>query len=259
MLLVSQLTGLAILASVLVIRGVPVPGGDALLPAALGGVAGTIAIAAFYRGLAVGAMGVVAPVSATAAAVPLVVGLASGERPTGLQAAGIALALVGVAVASRERTDSSPRGAPPGEAARQPGIQPAAGVGLALISALGFGAFFVLIDRASEADPIWAVSTSRVVGIGLVVAAVAATRPALGSARGELPSLMVVGVFDMSGQLMFALASTVGLVSVVSVLASLYPVTTIVLARVVLGERVRAVQRAGALVALAGVVLITAG
>ncbi len=97
------------------------------------------------------------------------------------------------------------------------------------------------------------------VGIALIVTVVGVTRPAFGAARGELPSLAAVGVFDMGGQLMFALASTVGLVSVVAVLASLYPVTTIILARFVLGERVRAVQRAGAGGALAGVVLITAG
>lgn len=258
MLLVSQVTGLAILAAVLTIRGTGPFAGAALASAAVAGVAGTIAIAAFYRGLAVGAMGVVAPVSATAAAVPLVVGLASGERPTSLQAAGIALALVGVVVASREQADLA-RDRGPADAVRRAGAQPAAGVGLALVSALGFGAFFVLIDRASEADPVWAVTISRVVGIGMVVGALAATRPSLGPARSELPALMAVGVFDMAGQLMFALASTVGLVSVVSVLASLYPVTTIVLARVVLGERVRLVQRGGALVALAGVVLITAG
>lgn len=249
--------------AVLAIRGSGPPGADALVPAAFAGVAGTIAIAAFYRGLAVGAMGVVAPVSATAAAVPLVVGLVSGERPTALQAAGIVLALVGVAVASREHAEAEEltpsAGAPVEGGVEERTGRTAAGVGLALVSAVGFGIFFVLTDRASEADPLWAITTSRIAGLGMVAIAIAATRPALAPARGELPALMAVGVFDMGGQLMFALASTVGLVSVVSVLASLYPVTTIVLARFVLGERVRAVQRAGAAGALAGVVLITAG
>lgn len=248
MLLVSQLTGLAVLLAVTAVRGEGPPRIGFLAIGALGGVAGIVGIAAFYRGLAVGAMGVVAPISATAAVVPLVVGVATGERPSAFQAAGIALALAGVVLASRESKEASAAGG-----------RAAAGVGLALVAAAGFGTFFVLIDAASEADPVWAIVASRVTGLGLLLAAAAATGARAVPERAEVPALMAIGVFDLSGQTLFALASTVGLVSVVSVLASLYPVTTIVLARVVLGERVRALQRAGAAGALVGVALITAG
>lgn len=247
MLLVSQCTGLLLLLALVLVRGEAPPEAGFIGFSALAAVAGTTGIAAFYRGLAVGAMGVVAPISATAAAIPLVVGLAAGERPSALQGVGIALALLGVALASRE-----PGG---GEAAPRR----SAGVGLALLSALGFGTFFVFMARASEADPIWAVTVSRTVGVAILVAIAAAMRPRLGVGRGELPGLVAVGVFDVCGQTLFAAASTVGLVSVVAVLASLYPVTTVALARFVLGERLRAVQRAGAAGALVGVALISAG
>jgi drug/metabolite transporter (DMT)-like permease len=247
-LLASQVSGLALLALVLLVRGEAAPDAGFVAFSALAAIAGTAAIAAFYRGLAVGAMGVVAPISATAAAVPVVVGLASGERPSSFQAAGILLAVVGVVLAAREAGD---------EAEERP--RTAAGAGLALVAAAGFGAFFVFMDRASDADPLWAVGTSRAIGIGLIVAALAAVRPRLGGGARDLPGLAAVGMFDVTGQTLFAVASGVGLVSVVGVLASLYPVATVVLARVVLGERLRMAQRIGAATAVAGVALIAAG
>ncbi len=260
MLLVSQLVGLALVGGFVALRGEGPPGGEFAVYAALGGLAGTAGIAAFYRGLAVGAMGVVAPISGLAAAIPVAVGVATGERPSSLQVAGIALALTGVALASREAKPSRPEpavgrgaGLPAGRA------RVAGGVGLALVSAVGFGTFFVFIDRASEGDAAWAILTSRVIGLSVIVALVLALRPGPQPRRSDLPSLAAVGLFDITGQSLFAFATTEGLLSVVSVLASLYPVTTIVLARVVLGERVRALQRAGAVGALAGVVMITGG
>lgn len=247
MLLVSQAAGLALVGVFVAARGEGPPPSEAVLYAALGGVAGTVGIASFYRGLAIGVMGIVAPISGLAAAIPVVVGVAGGERPSALQLAGIALALGGVALASRE----------PAAAAGSRRV--AGGVGLALVAALGFGGFFVSIDQASEADPAWAILIAKSVALSIVTGATLVTRPLLAAGRGELPGLAAVGVFDMAGQALYAFATTQGLLSVVAVLASLYPVATIVLARVVLGERVAALQRVGAVGALAGVVLITGG
>jgi drug/metabolite transporter (DMT)-like permease len=267
-LLVSQAVGLVLVGGFVTIRGEGPPDGQFLLYAALGGVAGTAGIAAFYRGLAVGAMGVVAPISGIAAAIPVSVGVASGERPSGLQVAGIALALVGVALASREEepAPAGPEGAPPDTTpaaprapSRRPRARVAGGVGLALTSAVGFGVFFVFIDQASEGDAAWAILASRLVGLSIVVTLAASLRPAPMPRRTDVPALIAVGAFDMMGQSLFAVASTEGLLSVVAVLSSLYPVVTIMLARLVLGERVRALQRAGAVGALAGVALITGG
>lgn len=259
-LAVSQAVGLVLVGGFVVLRGQAPPGAEFALYAALGGVAGTAGIAAFYRGLAVGAMGVVAPISGLAASIPVAVGVAGGERPSTLQVAGITLALTGVALASRE-SEPSPHAAgespDPGFPGRRGRL--AGGVGLALVSAVGFGTFFVLIDRASEGDVPWAILTSRLVGISIILALVATMRPGALPRRSDAPALIALGAFDVAGQTLFAIATTEGLLSVVSVLASLYPVVTIVMARVVLGERVRALQRAGAVGALAGVVLITGG
>lgn len=255
-LLVSQAVGLSLIAGYVALRGEGPPDIEFALYAALGGVAGTAGIASFYRGLAVGAMGVVAPISGLAAAIPVVVGVAGGERPSTLQVAGIALALAGVALASREVDEPAPRASGADSPARG---RLAGGAGLALVAAAGFGAFFVFIDRASEADPAWAILTSRLVGITLIVSVALSLRPAFSPRRSDAAGLVAIGVFDILGQSLFALATTQGLLSVVAVLASLYPVTTIILARVFLGERVRAVQRAGAIGALAGVALITGG
>jgi drug/metabolite transporter (DMT)-like permease len=204
-------------------------------------------LAAFYRGLAVGAMAVVAPISGTAAAIPVAFGVVSGERPGALQAIGIGLAIVGVAAASRELPEE-------GGSARV-----AAGVGLALLSALGFGSFFVAMDAASGPDLFWAILFNRVTSLTALGAAALAVRPALSVRGAELRPLLLIGLLDISANGLFAAASTEGLVSLVAVLASLYPIVTIVLARLVLGEQVRRVQQAGVAVALAGVALISAG
>jgi drug/metabolite transporter (DMT)-like permease len=218
------------------------------LAAALGaGVGGAIGLAGLYRGMAVGAMGVVAPISATAAVVPFAVGMLGGERPGGLQVAGVVAALAGVALVSREPSEP---GAPPARAA---------GVGLALAAAVGFGLYFVLMDAAADESATWAVLVARATASMLGIAAVALLRLPLRVPRALVPMVLVIGLLDVSANVLFGLATSRGLLSVVSVLASLYPVVTVALAWVVLHERTSGVQRAGAAAALAGAALITAG
>jgi drug/metabolite transporter (DMT)-like permease len=247
-LLVSQACGLLAIGVLLAARGDSPPDAEYLVYASLSGVAGLIGVASFYRGMAIGQMSVIAPISATAAVVPLVVGIATGDRLTALQGLGVTLALAGVALASREEAD---------EAARSARV--AAGVGLALISAIGFGCFFVAMDAASEADPTWALCVNRMTTVPVIAIAVLLFRPSLGMRGADLRTLAAIGLLEMVANGLFALATTQGLVSVVSVLASLYPVTTIVLAQLFLGERLRRLQQVGVAVALAGVALISAG
>ena len=245
----SQLAGLALVAVIVAIRGTAPPsGGDFFFYAAASSVAGIAGLTAFYKALSIGAMGVVAPLSSTAAVIPLVVGLAGGDSLNAPQASGIALAIAGVVLASREASD---------EAKASTAV--ARGAGFALISALGFGFFFVAIAKASDADVMWAVCVNRTVSALLLTAALLVTRPRIGLRARDMRVLALVGVLDTGANGLFALASTKGLVSVVSVLASLYPIVTVVLARVVLKERLHAVQRIGAAAALAGVALISAG
>lgn len=243
-LAVSQAAGLAIIAAVVVARAEPAPGARTFALAAAAGVAGVIGIAAFYRGLAVGAMSVVAPVSALGALVPVGIGLGRGERPTALQLSGVAVALAGAVLVSRQ-----PRAA---------GRGLASGAGLAVVAALGFGLFFVGIDAAREDGLLWAVLVVRAASTALVVAAAVGARTQL-PPRPHWPALVAVGALDMAANALFAAATAHGYVSLVSVVASLYPVGVIALARVVLGERLRAPQLVGAAAALAGVALISAG
>jgi drug/metabolite transporter (DMT)-like permease len=219
--------------------------------AALAGSAGIVALGCFYRALAIGTMSVVAPISATAAAVPVLVGLIEGERPSTLQVAGMAIALAGVILASREPVED---GAPGGWG------QNHAAIGLALVAAAGFGTFFVGIDKASAtAEVPWVILVQRCASLLLLVIAALAVRPELPRDAPSIALLGMIGVLDLGANGLYALATTHGLLSVVSVLGSLYPAVTVVLARFVLAERIARIQEVGVVLALAGVIAISAG
>jgi drug/metabolite transporter (DMT)-like permease len=239
-----QLGGLAGIALIVAVRWQG-PADAAALLAIPAAVSGTLGLYAYYRGMAVGAMSVVAPIAGISALVPVVVGIASGDRPSAWQSAGIACALVGVFLASRE--------------SGRTGSRFAAGVGLALLAALGFGGYFPPMHAAGDADFWWASLFFRMTSSTVILAAVAIRRPSLRVPTVQLPLLALIGVGDMLGNLLFAAASASGLVSVTSVLASLYPIVTVVLARIVLAERVARSQEAGIGLTLAGVALISAG
>jgi drug/metabolite transporter (DMT)-like permease len=256
-MLVAVVTGLLLAGAIVAGRGVELPAGRHLGYAALSAVLGSVGLAAFYRGLAVGAMSVVAPIAATGAAVPVAFGLASGERPGAIQAAGALLAVVGVAFAAREHDPrvASGEGAPLG--ARRARV--ARGVPLAVLAAVGLGGFLVAIDAASEGDVGWAILVNRLGSLGLLALAALVFRPRAPAGLRDAAPAVAVGVLETTANLLIAVATTLGLVSLVGVLASLYPVVTVALARVVLGERTARVQLAGAAAALGGVVLIAAG
>ncbi len=246
-LVVSQGAGLASIAVVVLARGDSAPAAHYLGYAALAGVAGAVGLAALYRGLAVGSMSVVAPISATAAVVPVVAGVVTGERPSAVQAAGIGLALAGVVLASRD-ADATGRGG---------GV--ATGVGLALVAALSFGVLLVALGAASEGDALWGTLAMRTTSFTGLAATAVAVRASVSPSRSDLPALLAVGLLDTAGNALFALASTESLLSVAAVLAQVYPVVTVILARVVLGERIARPQQLGVAGALVGVALITAG
>ena len=252
-LLVSQCVALLVLLPLALALADEGPSAAAVGWAAMGGSAGVIALAAFYRGLAIGTMSVVAPISATGAAVPVLVGLAEGERPGVLQVAGMAAALAGVILASRESEPAEDLGAAHRQAGR-------AAVGLAFVAALGFGTFFVGVDRASAtAEVPWVIVISRSCSLVLVLIAALVVRPRLPRDAGSIGALAMIGVLDLGANGLFALATTEGLLSVVAVLGSLYPAVTVVLARFVLAERVSRLQEVGFGQTLLGVVAISAG
>ncbi len=244
-LLLAQVSGLIGVAIAVGIAGNPPPG-VSVLWAAVAGVFGTVGLAAFYRGMAVGSISVVAPIVAVAAIVPVTFGIATGDDLSTAQLAGFALALAGVALASFER--------------RQGGsAQVAAGVPWALAAIVGFGGYYVPMHEASEQDFLWASLIYRATVGALALAAWLVLRPPLAAARGSLGTIALIGVADTLGNVLFAAAASQGEVSVVSVLATLYPVTTVALAALVLSERLARHQLFGVVAALAGVVLISAG
>lgn len=246
-LLVSQLTGLAAIAALVAAADLDSPSLSDVAPAIAAGGCQLAGIAALYRALATGTMSVISPVSASGAAViPVIAGIAIGERAAALQYLGMVAAFAGVLLATR---------APEAGATRSPQV-----LGLAAISALGFGGFYVGMNAAvDDAEPFWALLTARATAGALLLAALVVLRPRLGASPPDLPSLALIGLLDVGANAAFTLGTDTGLLSIVAVLASLYPVATVVLARALLGERLVPIQAAGVAVALAGVALIAGG
>jgi drug/metabolite transporter (DMT)-like permease len=212
----------------------------------LAGIGEAIGVAALYRGLSIGTMSVVAPLGATAPVVAVGVGSALGEVPSALQGAGIALAIAGVVLISTQ--DERPAGRPIGPS-----------VVFGLLTALGFGGFFVGMDAASEESVPWALAAARCTTIAIFGIAFVVRRQPLAVDTRELPALAAIGALIVSADSLFAVASTKGLLSVVAVLSSLYPVVTIALARFYLHERLGGLQRLGVPAALAGAAVVSIG
>jgi drug/metabolite transporter (DMT)-like permease len=249
-LFVVQASGLVLVAAMLVGAGSSPPGGRAALAGLFAGAAGISALAAFYRALAIGTMSIVAPVSATGVALPVVVGVATGESLSTVVAVGLAITVAGVMVASREA----------GEHGDAPPAGSRASIGLALLAALGFGTFFIAYDVAADGSVLWAMLLVRLAGLPVLgLLAAVSLRQAGPPAPGDLRALAGCGLIDVSAVGLYALANTHADLAVVSVVGSMYPLATIALARGVLGERIRPSQAAGIVAALGGVALIAAG
>ncbi|MER6784639.1 DMT family transporter [Streptomyces sp. NPDC000658] len=251
---VSQSIAAVVLGGVVVATGGWSEAGPRLWFAVAAGLVGPVALLCFYKALALGPMGVVSPLAALGVAVPVCVGLVLGERPGPVQVAGIAVAVAGVVLAGGPQL----RGAP---------VQRRA-VLLTLVAALGFGTVFVLITEASTTVTglFLALFAQRVTNVatGGVALYVAVRRgapvlPDGGVPLASLPAYGSVGLADVAANGTYAVAAQHGPVTVAAVLASLYPVVTALAARGFLRERLRAVQAAGAGLALLGTLLLATG
>ncbi|KQX78200.1 MULTISPECIES: DMT family transporter [unclassified Streptomyces] len=251
---VSQSIAAAVLGAIVVATGGWSEAGPRLWFAVAAGLVGPVALFSFYKALALGPMGVVSPLATLSVAVPVSVGLVLGERPGLVQAAGIAVAVVGVVLAGGPQL----RGAP---------VQRQA-VLLTLVAALGFGTVFVLITEASTTVTglFLALFVQRVTNVAtggaalyLAVRRGAPALPEGGLAWSALPAYGFVGLADVAANGTYAVAAQHGPVTVAAVLASLYPVVTALAARGFLRERLRAVQAAGAGLALVGTLLLATG
>jgi drug/metabolite transporter (DMT)-like permease len=235
---VGQAIGFLALAVILVFHGVDA---KAIVPGLITGLLGAVAVLCFYRALAVGTMSIIAPIVATSATVPVLWGVLHGERPGTLQWIGIVAALAGVILASNE-----------------PGGKPAnskLALRLAVVAALGIGLSLVSLDKAAEHDALTGVAAARAVAAPILLGVVLYQR-AKAPVRAW-PTFALVGLLDTAANSAFAVATTSGLLSLVAVLGGLFPIVTVALAYFLLHERLQPIQRAGVLLALAGIPLIS--
>ncbi|MEW1844745.1 DMT family transporter [Nonomuraea angiospora] len=238
----SQIAGLVLILALLPV--LPGAAGAAALSWGLAaGLSGAAGLVLFYRALATGVMSVIAPTTAvTSAALPVVFGLATGERPAFWALVGVALALCSVLLVSQDRSTER-RGS-------------RASVLTALAAGAGFGGFFILLAMAPDDAGLWPLVGARVSSITTVALLALLTRRALRPGPGSLHIIVAAGVLDMAANVLYLLAQQDGLLSLVAVLVSLYPASTLLLARQVLGERLRGIQVAGVACALGAVALI---
>jgi drug/metabolite transporter (DMT)-like permease len=241
----SQAAGFAALAVVVAFhRDV---GGRSFALGLLAGLGGGLGLAAFYRALSLGTMSVVSPVVACGAVVPFAISIATGERPSTLAVAGAVAALGGAVLASvEERRASSP--------AR------ARAIGLAVVAALALGLFVYFLGLGSRhGDVLSTLFGARVGSLALLIVVASVRRASMRVPRRWLLAVAAVGLADVAANALFAFAAGHALLALVSVLGSLYPVVTVLLAHVVLGERLTRTQKTGVAVALAGVAAIASG
>lgn len=262
----SHLLGLVLVAAVAPLVADRFDLGDLGL-GAIGGLFGLFGVVLLYRGLAIGPMSVVAPLTAvTSAAIPALWGFVGGERPSGLALVGLVIGLAAiVAVSSESDADSDTAGSETSRAGstaarRETGL----GVrGTSVLSALAagsaFGALFIVFDEtASDVAP-WPVVGARMASVTVLVLVALSGRASFIPSAGTGGLIALAGICDVGANVTFLLATQRGLLSIVSVLSALYPVATVVLARFVLAERISRIQFVGLVLALAATCCIALG
>ncbi|HEX3648662.1 MAG TPA: DMT family transporter [Pseudonocardiaceae bacterium] len=244
----AQVVAAAAMVVAYAVAGDYTPHGPALLWGALAGAAGVVALGAFYHALAIGRMTLVAPIAATSVAVPVLLGLAIGQHPSLGQTVGIVVAAGGTILAVGPELRSSGGG------------QTARSIVLALVAALGFGLVLVTIALGSRTSVVQTLLSQRLVGVAVLGAAMLfLPRDRRPWSRRENLAVTANGASDLTANLLYAEATRTGILPVTSVLASLYPIVTALLAHWLDGERLRRIQYAGVAAAFVGVALLTAG
>jgi uncharacterized membrane protein len=241
---VSQAAGFAALCVAVAVRGNV--DGRSLALGVVAGVGGGVGLASFYRALSLGTMSVVSPIAACSALIPFVVSLATGERPPRFAIVGALVALTGAVVASVEerRSESADR---------------SRAIVLAVVAACALGLFVYFLGLGSrEGDALSTLFGARIGSLSALCALALIRRAPLRLPRLDLPAVAAVGIADVTANALFAFAASHGLLSLVAVLGSLYPIVTVLLAHVLLGERLTRSQQAGVALALAGVAAVAA-
>lgn len=240
---VAHTSGLLSMLLLALVTGEPIPSHAALLWGALAGFVGGLGLVAFYRALAIGPMGINAPVAAIiTAALPVLYGVWREGYPAPIQFVGFALALVAIWMVAM----------PSGEVGRPRGL------GLAIIAGVGFGGYLICSRQAATEAVFWPLVAARAASVAEMLVIVTASRQAWKPSRKFLAWMICAGVFDSLGNMFFMMAVRHGRMDVASVLSSLYPASTVILARVVLKEKISVLQTSGMIAALIAVPLIAA-
>lgn len=240
----SQLVGFVVLGTAVVITGAWTTPPGYWPWSIAGGCASLIGMTLFYMAMSEGKMGIVSPIVSLSVLIPLVVGLLMGDMPTSVQIIGIIAAIGGIVLASGPELT--------GAASPKPVI-------LAIASAFCLGFMFITMAEGSKYDPLMSTFGIRVTTVSVMLVVLIIVRKNGGVTKRDLIPLGIIGTLDGTANLTFGVASTLGMLAVVAVLGSLYPIVTIVLAWIVLHERLRLVQYFGIGFALLGVALISAG
>lgn len=245
---VSQGAGLLFVAMLLPLLGTPVPGRADWMWGSLAGLTGGVGVALLYRALAIGVMAVVAPTTAVCAvAVPVAIAVALGERPGAQAIAGILLAILAIVLVSQQGS------AGPAESSQARG---GSGVGLALASGVAIGLFLVTLARTSADAGLWPLLVARLVSVTLFTSLAFVNRQSFAMPASVMAVAVAGGVLDMLANLLYLLASRTGPLTLVVTLCSLYPASTVILAWMILGERLKATQWVGVMCALVATLMI---
>jgi drug/metabolite transporter (DMT)-like permease len=251
----SQFSGMLLLALLLPVLPSATPSRNDLLWGAAAGLTGGVGVALLYRALAIGTMAVVAPTTAVCAvAIPVLVAVVLGERPAPLAVAGIVLGIVAIILVSQQQTASGSEESHGSHWGRLP-----RGVPAAFASGVAIGFFFLSLARSRPEAGMWPLLMARVVSVLLFVTIAIATRASFRMTKGVLALVLTAGAIDMLANALYLLASRQGQLSVVVTLSSLYPASTVLLARIILRERLSRWQVTGVVCALAAVMLIVSG
>jgi drug/metabolite transporter (DMT)-like permease len=245
--LLGQATSLVLVVVGVIVIGTPIASAHDLWWGAAGGIAGGFALIAFYRALSRGTMTVVAPTTAVVSAVlPVIVGLSLGERPSGPAIVGIVVACLAVALVS-------------GAVGTRHQATPFSTVVLAAAAGVGFGFIFIAFARTADDSGLWPLVAARAASIPVVALVVAVTRPGRGAMRSVIWLMVASGVLDMAANLFYLEASHRGLLSIVAVISSMYPVSTVCLAFGLDHERVSKTQAMGLALAATALTLVSLG
>jgi drug/metabolite transporter (DMT)-like permease len=245
--LVAQLTTVTLTGTIVAVLADPFPAADDVAWSIGAGIASTTGVTAFYYALANGAMTVVAPVTAViSAVVPVATGVALGERPTALALTGVALAIVAVGLVS-------------GVGGRAERSTPAGVILMAVVAGIGFGMLFVFLDRTSDESEMWPLFIAQLTSLPIVITAVVARRLTFPPPRRLIGVMVLAGLLAVSANVAYLVATRKGLLSLVAVITSLYPASTVALATVLDQERMSSSQAVGIGLAVGALGLVTAG